>query len=466
MKRRTFLIGSASGLSVFALAACTSPFPLPPSVTPSPVLVPQPQAMSRTSWSTDPFSRGSFSFAAVGSTPQHRAALAEPVLGRLFFAGEATSVDEPGTVQGARDSGRRAAREVIAAAELDERIAVIGAGMAGISAARLLRDAGYSVVVIEARKRIGGRIETVTDEDWPFPLELGPSFVRSTAENRLDEELARLGVLTRPFPRDPETRTGTGTIVEVPPIGADAVARALEWATEQPQDVSIERALVDSGASDLSRTDGADGVSDTDWLEYQVATDLEVRSGATVGQTSAWYSPDGGGEDDDRIVLGGYATLVEDAAVDVGLSFSSVVTRVAYNDEGVSIRLGTGESLKADRVIVTVPLGVLKTDAMKFAPPLPFAHRGAIAALGMGVLDKIWLRFEEPFWSTDAPLWTTVGDDPDFPVWINMEPLTGEPVLLGLVAAENAVRLAELSDDKFLAAALRSLEPFAKPAGD
>ena len=139
---------------------------------------------------------------------------------------------------------------------------------------------------------------------------------------------------------------------------------------------------------------------------------------------------------------------------------SNVVTLVAYDDDGVSLRFGSGESMSIDRVIVTIPLGVLQDEALEFSPALPFAHRGAIAALGMGVLDKVWLRFDEPFWSTDAPLWTLVGGDPDFPVWVNLMPLTGEPVLMGVVAAENADRLAQLGDEDFVVAALSALEPF------
>lgn len=466
MKRRTFLIGSA-GLSVFALAACTSPEPPPvPTITPtpSPSPVPRPQAMRRTTWSKDPFARGSFSFTAVGAAPADRAALAEPVLRRVFFAGEATSVDMPGTVEGARASGRRAAREVIALAASDERIAVVGAGIAGITAAAMLRDAGYDVVVIEARKRVGGRIATVTNEEWPFPIELGPSFVGGASESGLDEDLARLGVTTLPVPGDPETRTVAGAIVEPPPIGADAVAEALTWAAAQPQDVSIAQALVESGASDLSDTPADTGVSEADWLNHFVAADLEERFGADSGVLSGWYTPPGVAESDDRIVLGGYAMLVTDAAADLDLLASSAVRRIAYTAEGVSLRLETGESLGADRVIVTVPLGVLKTDALEFVPPLPFEHRGAIAALGMGVLDKVWLRFEEPFWDSEATLWSIVGGDTGFRSWLNLEPLTGEAVLMGVVAADDAARLAELSDGDFLEAALASLEPFALPA--
>ena len=481
MKRRTFLLGSVSGLRLVALTACEAPTPRPTaSVTPKPTatpsLVPKPAAMRRTSWSADPFARGSFSFPAVGATPEQRAALSQPVDDLLFFAGEATSADAFGTVQGARESGQRAARDVGAAAAAGERIAVIGAGIAGLTAARDLQDAGFDVVVVEARDRIGGRINTVTDKDWPFPIELGAAFVRRTGQTTLDEDLIDRGVATAPFSLVPEARTAAGTVVEVPDTGAQAVASALEWAAEQPADVSIAVALADSGASKLSTTDADTGVSDADWLDYQITVLLDPKTGAPVTEQSSWYSEanmeanseaspkaDAGTDVDlggDRIVLGGFATLLVDVSEGIDVLSSSVVTRIAYSDAGASLRLGNGESLSADRVIITVPLGVLKTKVMEFDPPLPFAHRGAIAALGMGTLDKIWLQFDEPFWDTDAPLWSTVGGDDDFRIWINMVPLTGEPVLVGLVAAETALRLAEVDDDEFLAAALSSLEPF------
>ena len=471
MKRRTFLLGSVSGLSLVALTACVAPTPRPtasvsPTPTATPSLVPKPAAMRRTSWSADPFARGSFSVPAVGATPEQRAALGQPVDDRVFFAGEATSSDAFGTVQGARDSGQRAARDVVRAASRGERIAVIGAGIAGLSAARDLEDAGYDVVVVEARDRIGGRIDTVTDKDWPFPVELGAAFVRRTGRTSLDEDLTDRGVATAPFSNVPEARTAAGVVVEVPGTGAEAVATALAWAAEQPADVSIAQALADSGASKLSTTDADTGLSDADWLDYQITVVLDPEAGAPVAEHSSWYSEAGAdagaGADpgEDRIVLGGFATLLTDLSEGIDVLASSVVTRIAYNDSGASLRLGNGESLSAARVIVTVPLGVLKTKVMEFDPPLPFAHRGAIAALGVGTLDKVWLQFDEPFWDTDAPLWSTVGGDDDFRIWINMVPLTGEPVLVGLVAAETALRLAEVDDDEFLAAALSSLEPF------
>lgn len=463
MRRRTFLIGSA-GMSVVALAACTTPQPTPvPSVTPTlaPTVVPRPRAMRRSAWSKDPFARGSFSFSAVGSTPQDRTTLATPVGDRVFFAGEATSADMPGTVAGARASGGRAAAEVMAVAAPGERITIIGAGIAGITAARLVKDAGFDVVVIEARGRVGGRISTVTDSTWPFPIELGPAFIDGSAESR--QELSKLGITTLPVPAVTEIRAPSGEVVDEPRTGDEALATALAWAEKAPQDVSVTEALAGSGAADLSNTPGDTGLSDQDWLQYAVATDLEDRFGAGTDGLSAWYASRDPADPDSRIVLGGYSTLVREAAADLDLLANSAVVRVAYTGKGVSLRLETGESLGTDRVIVTVPLGVLKTDALEFAPPLPFDHRGAIAALGMGVLERVWLRFDEPFWDSNAAFWSVVGGESGFERWVNLEPLTGQPVLMGVVAADDATRLADLSDGDFMTAALQSLEPFVVP---
>lgn len=74
--------------------------------------LPPPIAMRRSGWTLDPFARGSYSHVALGSHPDHFRALAAPVGDRLFFAGEATSHDQWGTVHGAWRSGLRAAAEL------------------------------------------------------------------------------------------------------------------------------------------------------------------------------------------------------------------------------------------------------------------------------------------------------------------------------------------------------------------
>lgn len=489
MKRRTFLLGTISGLSVVALASCVpeEPRPTPTPSVPPPVApgVPRPAGFMRTSWSTDPFARGSFSFQTVGSTPEQRVALAQPVDNRIFFAGEHTDDVNPGTVQGAIASGRRAATDVQSAGQTGERIAVIGAGIAGATAARELADAGFSVVVIEGRERVGGRLRTIDNDDWPVPIDVGAAWVLDSSRNTVASELAAIDVDAETFPFRYEQRTPAGTIVEPATVGPDAVTAALAWALPQPADLSLLDSLAGSGAADLSTDVNEAGVSDASRLASYLTTNVVTSSGAEVGVLSSWYAGDPTrSPEDDRYVLGGYRNLVTSRLEGLDMLTTSAVSNVTSTERGVSLRLARGESLSADRVVVTVPLGVLQSNSIEFTPPLPFTHRGAISALGMGTQDKVVLRFERAFWSTEATVWTVIPDEvteftasptatptpaPDqgatpLPqLWYNLQPLTGEPILVGVVGGEAAVRMSELSDDDVLASALASLEPFLDP---
>lgn len=463
IKRRTFLLGSVSGLTLLAVSACTGPTTPKPTPTVPPVdsALPKPTAFHRTAWASDPFSRGAFSFQPVDSTREQRAALAAPVAGRLFFAGEHTSESDPATVQGARASGQRAALEIFDVAAEGERIAVIGAGIAGATAARTLANAGYSVVVVEGRERAGGRIHSLGGDDWPIDIELGAAWVYDAATNPVFAALEGLGIATSEFDFSTERRLPSGVPVEPSPVAPDAVAAALAWAAVQPTDLSIADALVDSGAADLDANPVAPGVSPLDRLENYLVADLVIDSGADAAELSAWFTPDPSRSTvDDRLVTGDFGALVDTALEGLNILPSSAVSSISYGERGVSLRLARGESLSADRVVITVPLGVLKANAIEFDPPLPFAQRGAIAALGMGQQDKIVLRFDAPFWSTEATVWSVIGGDTDFPLWYNLLPLTGEPILVGVMGGEAALRLSEFGDSELLEAALASLEPF------
>lgn len=450
--RRTFLIGAGSGLSLLALAACTDAPPVPtfsPTLAP-PSPVPKPRSIVRSAWSTDPFARGAASFPAVGSTPQHRADLSESLLDRLFFAGEATS-DAPGTVRGARTSGARAANEVAKVAEQGERIIIVGAGAAGAEAARLLSILGHRVGVIEARDRTGGRIDTLTSEDgesaelgaWRLAPEADADVL--TALARLDVTTAELGTLV--------ASSANREVVEVDPApsiaaGISAVDAATAWATQQPADTSLEDSLAGAGVASSALLD--------DYL-----AGLATTTGADAAVLSSWFSP-APAEPESLLVTGGLSILVDAALDGIDTSLNTAVVSIAWDEDSVSLRLGTGESMKADRVILTVPLGVLKAGSIEFDPLLPFTHRTAISALGMGNIETVRLSFDEAFWSTEATYWTVTGMDAVISTWINLQPITGEPVLVGLVGGEAAAALVDLSDDELIALAQTSLEPFAE----
>lgn len=448
--RRTLLLGAGAGAVSVLLASCT-PEPTPgPSPTPTPTRTPQPEggvpvpsARVRSSWGSDAFSRGAASFTPVGVIAGTRAALAAPVSDRVFFAGEATDEDAPGTMRGAIRSGERVVDELGEQAERGERIAVIGAGLAGATAAAQLVAQGMEVTVFEARDRLGGRLHSVAGDDWPMPVQLG-AWLFGEADAELIERLggSDVGIV------DLSGTQWLSDAGEIEPASEESLQAAITAAQSGPEDTSLADALTAAGADPADPATAA------------LLALLSTRVGADADQLSSWFPPAlmPGAQKAARDSL---TPFVEQALDGVKVGLSSPVSGVAYDDSGVSLRLGTGEALSFDRVVITVPLGVLQQQGLEFEPALPFANRGAIAALGMGSIETIWLLFDEPFGESDAALWHTVGGDALIRTWVNLRPATGENVLVGIVGGTAAEEFAELDDDEALDAALASLRVYA-----
>ena len=112
----------------------------------------------------------------------------------------------------------------------------------------------------------------------------------------------------------------------------------------------------------------------------------------------------------------------------------------------------------ADSVVVTVPLGVLKAGTIAFDPPLPVDKLGAIERLGMGLLDKVYLRFDQVFWDAEREFIGYVGPSRDrFVTWLNMAAYTGDPILLAFNAASAADAIEGHTDEEILAEAMGAL---------
>jgi monoamine oxidase len=169
------------------------------------------------------------------------------------------------------------------------------------------------------------------------------------------------------------------------------------------------------------------------------------------------------------VPVGGYRRLAEAMAAGVELRVGVDVAEVVRSASGVRVRSGDGASEEGSHVVVTVPLGVLRRDALRFSPALPPNRLAAIGRLGFGRYEKVALRFDEPFWrAAGLPHAMIFPRDPDAPaVWvIGQDAFAGGPVLVFHIFHTAAGHLLEgTADDAaqwalgLLAEAIGSLPP-------
>lgn len=321
-----------------------------------------------------------------------------------------------------------------------QRVIVVGAGIAGLAAARRLRAAGHRVTVLEARGRIGGRI--LTDDSLGVPIDLGASWIHGDQGNPIVDLAESVGAQI--VPTDWESLAVYG------PQGAIA-AGAIEDADEawgqvssELEDLQADAGLNDSLADGLVDVAGRRALADplARWtIDSYVTSDY----GADPAELSLrYFNEDEVFDGDDLIFPGGYRPLIQKLASGTSVKLREHVRAITQDANGVTVTTD-GRAYTADRVIVTVPLGVLRAGGIAFEPPLPAAKTAAIQRLRMGCLDKVVLRFGEPFWPRDVEVFGMVGDQP-IPRFVNALVFTGEPILIGLIGGSAARQREKLAD--------------------
>jgi polyamine oxidase len=406
-----------------------------------------PVASIITRWRQDPFAFGSYSYLPPGASPADRAALGASVDGRLFFAGEATSLSYPATVHGALLSGRSTAADIDAVSNDGDAIVIIGAGAAGLGAARSLAEAGYAVTIVEGRDRIGGRVHS--DMSLGASLEIGAGWIHGADGNPLTELAEQFNVERFVTDEDESVLYDTD--------GEEVDDDLLESMEDLLQQLDFDGAATvgDVIETAIAKLDD----NEARIARYVAGSVVEHEVAADIGQLSPESLVEGeefGG--DETVMPNGYINLLAPLAEGIDVQLERIVTSIGHSDKGVEIQFDDDSVVFADRVLVTVPLGVLKAGVITFEPELPGDKLAAIGRLGMGVLDRVILEFDEVFWDEDVELIGYVGDEPGlFIEWDNWARVVGKPIIVGFNAGSVAERIEALPDNEVIALAVRAL---------
>jgi monoamine oxidase len=351
-----------------------------------------------------------------------------------------------------------------------ERVLVIGAGVAGLAAAKTLVDAGVEVTVLEARDRIGGRVWTTTSPGLIVPVELGAEFLHGQADE-IDEIATPEGLrLVDIAGRRWSGRRGRLTVMDDFWERLDRVMRRLDG----------ERARDRSFADALSSMRSAR--ADDRQLALQYVEGFHAADPFSISERSLAQGGSPRGEVRERRigrVLEGYGAIVDALARTLRdhLRVNAEVKRIHWRRGAVEVRhvdrsSGASSSTTADAAIVTLPLGVLQSaagseGAVRFEPAVPSIERN-VTRLCMGHVVKVVFQLDEPFWAGEE-FAKHAGDDRfdtlsflhsrdvvAFPVWWTPYPVRA-PLLVGWRGGPIARELSRMTHEAVIARAIESL---------
>jgi monoamine oxidase len=329
-------------------------------------------------------------------------------------------------------------------------IVVIGAGAAGLMAAREIGRAGKRVTILEARDRCGGRIHPLSAAEFGYPAEGGAEFVHGEAP--VTRTLLReAGISLLPIEGMPRTvkdgRLSSEDSLETHQIALHAALKELK------DDVSVAEFLQRHLAGpEYGR------------LRQSVERMVEGYDAADPQRASTFALRDewmGGGRSAQSRIAGGYGALIDflvaacrnhGAAIHPGAVVQAIDTAAA----GLAVRCANGDTHACDAVILTAPLPLLKEIVL---PPIERERAAVAARIGFGNVIKILMRFGTPWWREqrkDFGDLTFLLSDAKIPVWWTQRP-ADLPVLTGWFAGPKTAGLAHLDEQELIQAGLASL---------
>ncbi|HEY9701112.1 MAG TPA: FAD-dependent oxidoreductase, partial [Allocoleopsis sp.] len=325
-------------------------------------------------------------------------------------------------------------------------ILIIGAGISGIAAANQLKSNGFQVTVLEGRNRLGGRI--FTDKSLGFPVDLGASWIHGVNGNPITKLAQQFNINTKLTNYDNNAiYNSQGKIISRQQLNPSytlykQVIKQLESLGEKlDYDISvaegIKRILKNKNLNPEQKR----------LLFWYVEQELTLDLATDLENISLWeLNQDQGFDGDDYLFPNGYEQIINKLAEGIDIKLGHKVTEIKYNERKVEVKTTQGD-FTGDAAIITLPLGVLKSNSIIFSPGLPKNKLSAINNLNMGVLNKIVLQFPQNFWDKDKDILSYVSENPpEISFFVNLNKYTSNPVIMAFAAGKFGKSLENNSD--------------------
>ncbi|PRW58489.1 amine oxidase [Chlorella sorokiniana] len=346
--------------------------------------------------------------------------------------------------------------------------------MSGIALARNLTDAGYRVLVLEGRDRVGGRLNSTTTVAPGSHVDLGAMWIHDgiAGRNPLYDLVVSLGLKVSP-------RQDYGSIATFSYTGQRTNRSSFgrmfsSWYSQlQPALARLK------GATPADNRSFGDVYGE--WLAANTQFTAADRGQANMMMNTNYQSLLNGNVTQlsvarlgdaksipavDVMLKDGFPALVDALVAKGGLDIrkNTVVTSVQQDGDGVIVATADGTNYTAPYVVMTQTLGTLKAGDIVFDPELPPEKLQAIEEMGFGVLDKALFVFDKPFWDTSVDF--LLREMPDWSgrwsIFLNYHKLFGWPILAAIHVADTARELEKLTDEQVIGegmAVLRQLYP-------
>uniref|UniRef100_A0A0E0QE80 SWIRM domain-containing protein n=1 Tax=Oryza rufipogon TaxID=4529 RepID=A0A0E0QE80_ORYRU len=355
-------------------------------------------------------------------------------------------------------------------------VLVVGAGLAGLAAARQLLRFGLRVLVLEGRARPGGRVYTTHLGGDQAAVELGGSVITGIHANPLGVLARQLGIPLHKVRDSCPLYHHDGRTVDMKlDRSMDLVFNTLlEHATRLREYLkkAAEGISLGEGIERLRRFyKVAKSVEEREVLDWHLAN-LEFSNAGCLSELSLahWDQDDqyemGG---DHCFLAGGNARLVHALCDGVPVLYEKTVKRIEHGEDGVSITVEGGQVFKADMALCTAPLGVLKSRSIIFEPELPERKLEAIQRLGFGLLNKVAMVFPHVFWDEEIDTFGCLNKERskrgEFFLFYSYHTVSGGAVLIALVAGEAALEFEKVDPAVALHRVLGILKGIYGPKG-